>query len=103
MFPTSIQRGMFFKDAHEVRTHIVKEAIDKGIPMNIYKYRQSKSWAAFTCKICRSALNFCKREKGFEATTLQNEHLHGKDEIAGYKERKEKDRRNHKRRTRLQP
>ncbi len=31
VFPTSIERGMLFKDANEVRAHIVKEAIERGV------------------------------------------------------------------------
>lgn len=88
VFPTSVERGMLFKDAQDVRTQIEKEAIEKALPMNIYRYSPYNSFIKLICKICMSRLNFRKMEKGFEATTLNNQHIHGKEQIAGYEERR---------------
>jgi hypothetical protein len=88
VFPTSVERGMLFKDAQDVRTQIEKEAIEKALPMNIYRYSPYNSFIKLICKICMSRLNFRKMEKGFEATTLNNQHIHGKEQIAEYEERR---------------
>lgn len=72
VFPTSIQSGMFFNDVHEVRSQIVREAIEKGLPMNIYNFKPDNPAIRFTCKICRSSVNLRKREKGLEVTTVSN-------------------------------
>lgn len=92
-YPLKLRMGMRFSDFNELKYAIQNEALQRGLPINLYgrHYHPSiEKWHlfAFYCKVCGARLNFYNVSGDYVAGTLNVHHVHGEMQLARFRQRR---------------